>query len=465
MVQCHITASLDPTRSEIVAKAAFHLDGETPTGELTLQLNPNLRVTRVWLQGDECGFSQAEDGRVVIGLPASVAEAQPALKITAETQRAQRKPRKSSVPSAPLRCDSHPPQRRSAAWESVLEVAYEGRLAQVDAAGEQARAFINEDFFWLRDDQFWFPALADRQEEMLPVPPGRYVVQLHLPAGWEAAASAPLIRRWQEGSCECYRWDTQSEYPGMSVVGGQLHRYATGKCTFLWSAPRPDQAEVVLGALGFCEALLGPRPCADLTVVLGPGYVPGGYADCGLIYVGENRLTARTLAHELVHQWWGRGVWAKHHGDRWITEGLAGYLALLYAEARGESLLSETLEQYREDYRQAVATWGDKPLAEVGSADYERAGLVSALIYKKGVWLHRTLHLLLAEQYFPALRDIGARYCGRSIATAQYIAELADACPAQREAIAAFAQQWLAAPGLPGLTNQVGESSEPPDQE
>jgi hypothetical protein len=48
---------------------------------------------------------------------------------------------------------------------------------------------------------------------------------------------------------------------------------------------------------------------------MGPSFIPGGYADYGMIHVGENRLTTRTLAHELVHQWWGRGVWAKHHGD------------------------------------------------------------------------------------------------------------------------------------------------------
>jgi hypothetical protein len=408
----------------MAAKAVLHLEGEALTGELTLQINPHLQVARACLGGSECGFSQAEAGRITIGVPAGAMEAQP-----------------------------------------ILEVDYAGRLAQYDAAGEQARAFIGEDFFWLRDDQLWFPVLADRQEELLPVPPGRYIVQMQLPSEWKAAASSPLIRRWNEGGFAYYRWDTQDEYPGMSIVGGRLHRHVAGKCTFLWLAPRPDLAEVVLDALGFYEKILGPCPHADLTVVLGPGFVPGGYADRGLIYVGENKLNARTLAHELVHQWWGRGVWAKHHGDRWLTEGLAGYLSLLYLESRGEALLDETLETYREDYRQAVATWGDKPLAEVSSEDYERKDLISALIYKKGAWLHRMLHSLLGDRYFQALQAIYAEYYGQSITTEQYVAELAGICAEQRDAIATFAQQWLAAPGLPGLTIQVVERSEFPNQE
>ena len=264
----------------MTATAVLHLAGEALTGELTLQINPHLQAARVCLGARECGFAQAETGRITIGVPAGAMEAQP-----------------------------------------ILEVAYAGRLAQSDAAGEQARAFIGEDFFWLRDDQFWFPVLADRQEELLPVPPGRYVVQLQMPAEWEAAASSPLIRRWNAGEFVCCQWDTQDEYPGMSVVGGRLHRHDAGRCTFLWGAPRPELAGVVLDTLNFCETSLGPYPHSHLVVVMGPSYVPGGYADRDLIHVGENRLNARTLAHELAHQWWGRGVWAKGHGDRWLTEG------------------------------------------------------------------------------------------------------------------------------------------------
>jgi len=407
-VHCYITATLDPARSEITASAVLDLVGETQSGELILQLNPNLRVTGARVRGAACDFSQGESGRVVISWPADGAGAEP-----------------------------------------VLEVDYAGCLPQHNAAGEEARAFIGEEFFWLRDDQFWFPVFADRQEELLPVPPGRYAVQMQLPAGWEAAASAPLIRRWQEGPCACYRWDTQDEHPGLSVVGGRLQRHVAGRCTFLWLTPRPDLAEAVLGALDFCEARLGPYPHADLTVALGPAFIPGGYADRGLIHVGENKLNARTLAHELVHQWWGRGVWAKAHGDRWLTEGLAGYLSLLYVAGRGELELGEVLAEFREAYRQAVTTWGDKRLAEVNREDYERKGLVSALIYKKGAWLHRMLHGLLGESYWGALRAIGADYCGKPITTEQYLAGLVASCPEHRAAIDAFAQQWIDAPGLP----------------
>ena len=221
----------------------------------------------------------------------------------------------------------------------------------------------------------------------------------------------------------------------------------------------------MLDALGLYEEILGPCPFADLTVVMGPSFLPGGYADRGLIHVGENKLTVRTLAHELVHQWWGRGVWAQGHGDRWLTEGLAGYLSLLYADPGASPFSMKRLKRTERLTGQAVATWGDKPLTEVNSEDYERTGLISALIYKKGVWLHWMLHSLLGDRYFQALQAICAEYCGKPITTAQYIAGLVVICEDQSEAIQTWAQQWLYAPGLPGLTIQIAESNASPDQE
>ncbi len=389
---------------------------ETPTRELVLQINPHLRVTRVQSQGYECRFSQAEAGRVVVTWPVGTSGA---------------------------------PQ--------VLELDYAGCLPQHRSSEKEARAFINDDFFWLRDDQQWYPAPVGQQpEEMRPVPPGRYMVQVQLPFGWEAAASAPLIRRWHEGQCECYQWDTGDERPGISIVGGRLERRVAGRCTFLWRTPRPDLAEAAPDVLDWYERLLGPYPHPGLTVVIGPGFIPGGYADRGLIYVSEEKPGLRTLAHELVHQWWGRGVGAKRPGDRWLTEGLAEYLALLYLDARNESPLGDMLEKHQAAYLETVALWGDKPIVHVSNEDYQKKGLVSALLYKKGAWLHRMLHLLLGEQYFRALQTMYSRYCGESITTEQYLAELAAHCEEQRETIADLARQWLYAPGLPGWQDELG---------
>ena len=175
-VRCSITASLDLARSEMTAKVCLHLKGEPLTEELTLQINPGLQVTRVQSQGVECGFSQTQSDRVSVTLPKGMS-------------------------------DSH----------LVLELDYAGYLPQCDATEEEGRAFITDDFFWLRDDQYWFPVPVGLQEEMFPIPPGRYVVQMQLPSGWEVAASSPLVRRWNEGLFECYQWDTQDEYPGISM--------------------------------------------------------------------------------------------------------------------------------------------------------------------------------------------------------------------------------------------------------
>jgi len=422
-VRCYITVSLDPAKSEMTARAVLHLIREAPAEELTLQINPNLQVTRAQSQERVCDFSQTEAGLVVVALPAEISGCQ-----------------------------------------QVLELDYAGCLPRYGSSEGEARAFIDDDFFWLRDDQYWYPTpVGQEEEELFPIPPGCYIVQMQLPRGWEAASSSPLVRRWSKDLCEYYQWDTQNEYPGISVVGGTLKRHDNGKCTFLWFAPRPDLEEIVLDVLDFCEERLGPFPHFGLTIVIGPDFVPGGYADRALIYISEDRLGRRILSHELVHQWWGRGVWPKHPGDRWVTEGLAEYLSLLYLDSRNESFLGETLEKYQEAFLQTVSTGEDKPVVGVSNQDYQTKGLVSALLYKKGAWLHRMLHFLLQDQYFRTLQIVYSKYQGKFITTDQYIAELAGICEEHREAIETFARQWLHSPGLPRLQIEVVEKTELPD--
>ena len=80
-MRCEIMATLDPAGAELTAQTVLHLDGEAPAGEVTLRINPNLRATSVRGQGIACGFSQFEDGRVVLSWPTGVGGAEPILEV------------------------------------------------------------------------------------------------------------------------------------------------------------------------------------------------------------------------------------------------------------------------------------------------------------------------------------------------------------------------------------------------
>lgn len=76
-------------------------------------------------------------------------------------------------------------------------------------------------------------------------------------------------------------------------------------------------------------AQIGPYPFADFHIVSAP--LPVGFGFPGLTYVDRHILPlpflkARSLAHEVLHNWWGNGVIPDYRTGNW-SEGLTTYLA------------------------------------------------------------------------------------------------------------------------------------------
>lgn len=77
------------------------------------------------------------------------------------------------------------------------------------------------------------------------------------------------------------------------------------------------------------QALIGPYPYRDFHVISAP--VPVGLGFPNLTYIGRRILPlpfirARSLAHEVLHNWWGNGVTIDYGTGNW-AEGLTTYMA------------------------------------------------------------------------------------------------------------------------------------------
>ncbi len=86
------------------------------------------------------------------------------------------------------------------------------------------------------------------------------------------------------------------------------------------------------------SGLIGPYPYDGFAVVAGP--LPTGFGMPGMTYIGEQVLRlpfirATSLAHEVLHNWWGNGVQVDYSQGNW-SEGLTTFMAD-YAHAEGES--------------------------------------------------------------------------------------------------------------------------------
>jgi len=202
-------------------------------------------------------------------------------------------------------------------------------------------------------------------------------------------------------------------------------------------APSPAAVLRQLGqeiaeAAHFYERFNGPYPFDRLAVSQIPGTFGQGWP--GLLYLStlsfltpesQRRagLSARAREHfteivpyhEVAHQWWGNLVGWESYRDQWIEEGLANYLALLFADTRKtpERALAAWLDRYRNEL-------AEKPPGQDGPAD-DAGPLVlgdrlrssrspeafERVIYSKGAWVFHMLRVMLRE---PAAKTPDARF-------------------------------------------------------
>ncbi len=202
-------------------------------------------------------------------------------------------------------------------------------------------------------------------------------------------------------------------------------------------APPPDPASVlkslgqqILNSIHFYERLNGPFPFGSLEISQIPGTVGQGWP--GLVYLstyaflppeqhaGISELSQQMAHeimpfHEVAHQWWGNVTTAATYRDVWIQEGMANYLALLYADSHKPAAhrLNTWLERYRSELlAEAPGTTQDVEQAGPLTLGYRLASsedpsAYETIIYGKGTWVMHMIREMLRD---PASRDPDARF-------------------------------------------------------
>jgi hypothetical protein len=193
-------------------------------------------------------------------------------------------------------------------------------------------------------------------------------------------------------------------------------------------------AREVDSSIAFYEKFCGPFPFHNLAVSQIPGTFGQGWP--GLLYLptysflpvetqqraGLNETTLESFndiipVHEVAHQWWGNVVgWSSYH-DQWIDEGLAMYLALLFAESQknGERNVATWLTRYR---KSLVTKPSDADIApgEIGPVSMgsrlsssKSPDAYDTIVYSKGPWIFHMLREMLRD---PNSKDPDARFIG-----------------------------------------------------
>ena len=209
------------------------------------------------------------------------------------------------------------------------------------------------------------------------------------------------------------------------------------------------------------EAQIGSYPYDSFSVVSAP--IPVGLGFAGLTYVGRSILShsymsGRSLAHEILHSWWGNSVLVDYDQGNW-AEGLTTFMSD-YSLAESES--PEAARLMRMDWIRQLDVLGKtqmRPLTQFRSSNHN--GGIQAEGYGKVALIFNMLRAEIGDNAFEnGLRDF---YKNNKDKTASWSdVQVAFEGSASR-GLQNFFEQWITRAGLPQIhlerAIQVGENN------
>ncbi len=308
---------------------------------------------------------------------------------------------------------------------------------------------------FLHDGAAWYPR------------PGRlftYQVDLSLPADQRGLVAGRLLREeLPAGAGRRYRASFEFQHPadGIDLMAGpyvvrermvdrpgsdrlRLRTYFLAGMESLADGYLEDSARYVRR---YSEEI-GPYPFTEFSVVASP--LPTGFGMPTLTYLGAEVLRlpfirATSLGHEVLHNWWGNGVYVDYEKGNW-SEGLTTFMAdYAYKEgespvAAGEMRLSwlRNFSSLPEDDRQTLSGFRSRT-----------HGAAAAVGYGKAAMFFVMLRDLLGPEVFQA--GIRRFWSQRKFRTASWSDLRADFERASGRDLRLFFDQWLNRSGGPRI--------------
>jgi hypothetical protein len=173
--------------------------------------------------------------------------------------------------------------------------------------------------------------------------------------------------------------------------------------------------------LQFYASIIGEAPYPTFTLAVTENELPGGHSPAYFAVLNQVLPTAPIiwrndpvnfesfpafyLAHELAHQWWGQAVGWKNYHEQWLSEGLAQYFAVLYAEKALEpNVVPSVLRQMR---RSGIDMSPQGPVHlgyRLGHIRADRTVFRSLVYNKSAIVLHMLRRLVGDEPFFFGVR-------------------------------------------------------------
>ena len=305
----------------------------------------------------------------------------------------------------------------------------------------------------LTGDSGWYPRFGD---SML-----NFSLDVELPIGWHAisqgkrsAATATHVR-WQEGQPQNEIYLIAAPFNQYIQTNGDAQTDDGIESLVYLRKDDAALAQTYLAAtaryLALYQRLIGPYPYAKFALVENfweTGYGMPSFTLLGSQVIRLPFIVDSSYPHEILHNWWGNGVYVDYTSGNW-SEGLTAYLAdhlLQEQKGNGAEYRRSTLQKYAD----FVSVGRDFPLAQFTSRHSAQSEAVG---YGKAMMLFHMLRRKLGDDTFiRALQNFYRNYRFKHASFADLEQAFSQAAGSKTgESLKPFFALWVQQSGAPQI--------------
>ncbi len=291
-----------------------------------------------------------------------------------------------------------------------ITLEWSGTLAPLDTTLDHrsvlsaAEPVAGEEGTFLPDASAWYPRIAGVLAS--------YRLSLELPGDQRGLVAGRMVEEFIAASRYRARFEFRLPAEGIDLIAGPYQveqivvRRLAGKRIRLRTYFHPGIAKLapsylsaVKGYVELYESWIGEYPFSEFSVVSSP--TPTGFGMPTLTYLGVNVLRlpfirATSLGHEVLHNWWGNGVYPDYTTGNW-SEGLTTFMAdYAYKERESAEAARQMRLGWLRDFA-AMPRGQDLPLARFTSRTHGASQIVG---YHKAAMTFFMLRDLIGREAF-----------------------------------------------------------------
>lgn len=295
----------------------------------------------------------------------------------------------------------------------------------------------------------WYPRIAGSRET--------FSLRVDGPGGMAAVTGGRMLEIKHRGKRTVSHWHIDNPLEGLNLSAGPYvvdRQRVNGitAATYLFAENRGLSPRYLAASIGYLKRyseLFGAYPFDGFAVV--ENFFPTGYGFPGYTLMGGAVLRLpfipeTSLAHEIVHNWWGNGVLVDFTSGNWC-EGLTSYSAdYLNRELASSDAAVDYRRQAMRNYSSLVSETTDFPLSRFRS----RTDTVTRAVgYDKSAMVFHMVRREVGDAAFwAALRDLYRNFLFKRASWKDLQQHFEQRTG---RSLSGFFRQWIERPGAPRM--------------